>query len=125
MNSPFDASFAADISAVIADLGIAATIIRAGTLDDTVYPPVTGAPTTHACTVIEDTFSAQDLGANAGIQAGDVKLLVAVEGLDITPTPADSIKVPSSSTSAYSIVSVTPAQPSGVTLMWTIQARRA
>lgn len=125
MTTPFDADFAAEISSVILDMGVAATIVRAGSVDDTVYPPVVAAPSNHACTVIEDTFSAQDLAANAGIQAGDVKLLVAVEGLDIAPTPADTIEVPSSSSSAYSIVSVTPAQPSGVTLMWTIQARRA
>lgn len=110
---------------LIAKYGLAATIIRPGTADTSVYPPTTGTPTSHACTVVIDSYSAMDMAANAGIQAGDVKLLVAVEGLDITPTPADSIKVPSSSAKPYSIISVTPIQPGGVPIMYTIQARRA
>ena len=112
----------ATASTLIAKYGTSATIIRPGTLDDTVYPPTVGASTSHSCTVVIDSYSAMDMASNAGIQAGDVKLLVSVPSLDIVPGSGDNVKIGSET---YSVVNVTTTQPGGVAVLYTIQGRRA
>jgi hypothetical protein len=122
MTTPFNTAFASQIGSVISALGTTASIIRPGTPDTSTYPPTVGTPTTHGCTVVIDSYSAMDMASNAGIQVGDVKLLVSVPSLDITPGSGDSVKV---SGDTYSVINVTTVQPGGVAVLYQIQGRKA
>lgn len=53
------------------------------------------------------------------IQAGDIKVMIEAQGT--TPKSSDKLRL---GADLYSIISVTPVQPGGVALYFTVQARR-
>lgn len=81
---------AAEVAAALDDVGFTATLHRSGGFTGPEYDPVPLPPTDHPLRVMQDTLG---LGLLSGtlIQAGDLRLMAAAEG--IRPTTADRMTV--------------------------------
>jgi len=108
-------------SRLIAQWGQAGTFVRPGEADEGVYPPIPGEPTYHAAKVAVVDYTSEDRdGTN--IQANDLRALVSVEGLSITPDNGDSLTVAGKT---FSVVRVVPLAPDGVARFYDVQVRGA
>ncbi|QFT62076.1 hypothetical protein [Roseivivax sp. THAF30] len=106
-------------SRLIARYGQAGTFVRPGEADDTTYPPTPGEPTEHPCTVAVVDYESEDRdGSN--IQTNDLRALVSVEGLAITPNNGDSLIVAGKT---FAVVRVMPLAPDGVVRFYDVQVR--
>lgn len=99
--------------------GQAGTIVRRGAATGDEWNPTFAADAPHACRVVETDYTAREIDGTL-IQASDKKLLVAVSGLTITPTPDDRITVGGKT---YEIVTVKTLQPGGTVILYEIQGR--
>lgn len=78
-------------------------------------------PTPYPCKAFVATFTVNEEFIAAGLMdVGDQRVLVAVEGLTITPETTDKIKI---GTSVLGIVRVVPHAPGGTLYFWEVQAR--
>lgn len=73
--------------------------------------------TDHACTLVVTEYSLHER-ASTMIGATDRKVLVAAEGLKITPTAADLLVI---GETAYEIKRLDPLAPAGVVVMYQAQ----
>lgn len=122
------ASIAAEVSAAIAQASaevgngtaLQGTITRAGSPSG-VFPfdPVSGSST--PCTLILSQFSDNDR-AGGDVRVGDVRAMIATDGLTLDPSNGDRLTVAGRS---YNLVTVSPYKPGGVVLYWIAQARGA
>lgn len=82
---------------------------------------VPGEDVAHPCKALVATFTVNEEFIAAGLMdVGDLRVLVAVEGLTITPKTTDKIKI---GTSVLGIVRVVPHAPGGTLYFWEVQAR--
>lgn len=100
---------------------LVAHILRdAPVTDPNVYPPVpSGPPARHPCTALFDEFTPAER-AGGGIQANDVKLMVAAHGLAVVPHTGDRIEVKGIE---YTIESMDTTRPGGIDLLYIMQLR--
>jgi hypothetical protein len=118
MASPLEGSIRKAIGKGMQGLFLPGTIARdvprtSSTEEFDPLPPVTK---TYACKAVVDNYSAFRL-ASGLIQAGDRKILVLAEGLEVDPKPGDRITVRGATYTAVE-VATDPAQA-----VWVIQGR--
>ena len=87
--------------------------------DLSAYPPTPGGTTTHPCTLILSSYAARDRDGTV-VQVGDLKAIVAADGLAIVPDGGDRLTV---GDKTYGVVSVRTVQPGGVPLYHELQVR--
>jgi hypothetical protein len=105
---------------LIARYGQSATL-RRPTSSGTAYNPTEGEPDDHPVTVVVTDYSNREIDGTR-VLATDKKVLLAVDDLAITPTPADKLLIGGVS---HSIVSpVRPLAPGGTVLYYELQVRR-
>lgn len=110
-------------SRLIAKHGQAATLLRPlPPIDDGFgMVPNPDPPTPYACTAFVATFTVNEEFIAAGLMdVGDLRVLVSVEGLTITPETTDKIMI---GTSVLGIVRVVPHAPGGDLFFYEIQGR--
>lgn len=121
MVSLLSGSLAATINSALSSTFLDATLTR-----DVVQPtspaydpadPPAPTPVSYTCKAIRDNYSVSDR-LNSSIAAGDVKILILVNSLSVTPVVNDRITIQGSTFSAVRI-DVDPANA-----VWTIQGRR-
>lgn len=100
--------------------GQAAEIERPGEMTGPEYAPVQGPPTLHPCTVALTDY-AQEHRDGTLVRADDLRALVSVDGLTVTPTVADKLVVDGGT---FSIVRVAPVGADGVPRYYELQVRR-
>lgn len=104
---------------LIADFGKPAVIKRPGVDDVSNYPAVVkGATTDHACTVVQTKFKYSEL-ASGLVETGDVKFIVAVEGLTIEPNTKDRLEIDGQN---YNIKMVDPLKPGQTIMLYQVYA---
>lgn len=109
---------AAEVAEALSEVGTVATIERAGSLDETTYPPKPGAPVTLTFSAVIGSYTAKDR-AGTNIAATDVKLLLSADDLTAEPKNGDKVVV---SGKKYSVVNVTATKPAGVAVVYEVQA---
>lgn len=108
-------------SRIIARFGQTGTFLRRGEqTGGEPWNPTFGPDTEHPATVAVVDYE-QGQRSDSAIQADDLRALVSVEGLDITPTVAERLRV---GTREFAVVRVTPLAPDGVTRFYDVQVRR-
>ena len=107
---------------LIAKHGQDAELLRPGPgTPDGMGGTIPGPDTAYPCTAFVATFTVNEEFIAAGLMdVGDQRVLVAVEGLTITPETTDKIKI---GTSVLGIVRVVPHAPGGTLYFWEVQAR--
>tara|TARA_R110002124_G_scaffold11597_18_gene55381 strand:- start:44034 stop:44393 length:360 start_codon:yes stop_codon:yes gene_type:complete len=107
---------------LIVKYGQAAEVLRPGegTYDE--YGGYTPGPdTAHPCTAMVATFTVNEEFIAAGLMdVGDLRVLVAVDGLTIQPETTDKLRI---GTTPLGIVRVVPHAPGGTLYFWEVQAR--
>ena len=119
MTSPLEGPIRRVIGKAMAPIFYSAVVSRtvAGEPDpETPWIPGQPVVTQYPCRAFVDTYS-NFLLANSLILAGDVKVVILTDSLEITPTPSDTVTVRGKS---YAIINVAP-DPANATL--TLQAR--
>lgn len=111
---------AAEVSQALAEVGFEAVLRR--------FVPGSGKPweaSTATTTDIDVTVMSDEFGwgmqAGTAIEAQDRRFVVAVQGLDNAPTPADKLVIGSD---VYQVVNVKPLEPGGVALLYDLQVRK-
>lgn len=111
---------ALDVIEALKEVGTTGTLRRFSAGSAKPWEASTATETDTAVRVMFDEFT---WGQRAGstIEANDVRLIVATEGLTAPPTPADKLIVGGTT---YTIVEVKPLRPGGVDLLYDVQARK-
>ena len=107
-------------SRIIARFGQAAEIVRPGEVTGPEYNPTYGPPTLHPATVAVVDYDQTERDGTL-IQTADKRALVAVEGLGVVPTTADTLRIGGQD---FVIVRVAPVAPDGVARFYKLQVRR-
>lgn len=94
-------------------------IRRRGTPTGDPWNETYGDPTDQPCTLVELDYDAREVDGTL-VQMEDRKVLVSTEGVTTAPTQADALVI---GEREFEIISVKPASPGGVVLLWTVQAR--
>ena len=112
----------ATASRLIARHGRAVTFLRQGApVSDGGGGSTPGPVTPHTATGFVASFDDELKGQGGGfVQADDVKLLVAVDGLTITPTPGDRVQV---GDDMVNVIRVSRVDPDGDLRFWIVQGR--
>lgn len=105
---------------LIAQYGFGADLVRAGTPTGPAHDPQPGAPTRHACKVVEIEYSLTNRDATLVLQ-GDKLGLISTEGLSIVPTKDDTLDIVGD---VYRFVDLQPLRPGGQVLLYEFHARR-
>lgn len=89
------------------------------------YDPITGLASTgvtvsYPGNVLVEDYSVRDIDGTV-IQQGDKKVLLSLTNTTVTPTTADNLSIGGVT---YSIQNVNSLEPGGVSVLYTIQARR-
>lgn len=121
------AEIATEVAAALAEVGDATgdgpligTLFRKGVEYGSEHSPSMTDPTPHAVTLVIDEFTLMEQAQNS-VEIGDKKLLMAADGLAITPSTEDWLEV---GDVEYTIENIVSLEPGGVAVMYTIQARR-
>lgn len=109
---------AANAVRLIAKYGTAATITRAGTIDDSTHPPTVGADVSYACKLVWDEYSAYERATDA-VKTDDVKAIISIAA-ETVPGVGDKI-VEGGKT--FHIVSVRTTRPGGSHVVYECQCR--
>lgn len=107
-------------SRIIKRFGQMGTFERAGEPGGDPWNPTPGTPTFHTATVAVVDYD-QEHRDGTLIQSDDVRALVSVEGLTITPKLSDRLSVGGHE---YTVMHVTPLAPDGIARMYELQVRR-
>ena len=107
-------------SRIIARFGQEGTFERPGEPSGPPWAPEPGEPTFHAATVAVVAYDNENRDGTL-VQMNDVRVLVSVAGLDITPNVSDRLHVGSAE---YAIIRVSPLGPDGVPRFYDLQVRQ-
>lgn len=109
---------ASDVTAALAEVGMAATLTRPGTGPTTPWDATAVTPgAALAVTVVRDTWTRRHVDG-ALIMADDAFFLM---DATVAPTPDDRLTVGGTD---YRVVRVKPTSPGGVAVLYEVQARR-
>lgn len=106
-------------SRIIAKFGQAGFIERPGDGGGTPWEPEPSEPVLHDATIAVVNYDLSNVGGTL-IQAGDLRALVSVEGLDIAPSVSDRLIVGDKD---FAIVTAIPIAPDGVPRFYDVQVR--
>tara|TARA_Y100000296_G_scaffold83214_1_gene113621 strand:+ start:2005 stop:2382 length:378 start_codon:yes stop_codon:yes gene_type:complete len=119
------AGIAAEVKAALAeaardtgDGALEGVIVRRGAASGPSYDPTYGPDEEYVCTCLFAGFTLKEREAGP-VEQGDVKLMIAADGLDIEPKTDDRVRVGSET---YQIKEVMPLNPGGVVIYWTVRA---
>lgn len=105
---------------LIAQYGFTAELVREGAPTGPPHNPQPGAPTRHACKVVETEYSLTNRDATLVLQ-GDKLGIISTAGLSITPTKDDDLDIGGD---VYHFVDLQPLRPGGQVLLYEFHARR-
>lgn len=109
-------------SRLIKQHGQAATLLRPGegTVDDFGgYTP--GPDTEHPVTMVSATYAIElQVWAGGLVAVGDQRVLVSVEGFDLTPETTDRLRIGGE---IFRTIGVSPLAPAGEVIFWEMQVR--
>lgn len=104
---------------LIAQYGFDAELVRAGAPTGPPHNPQPGAPTRHACKVVETGYSLTDRNTTL-VEVGD-KMGIISTSVDIVPDKADDLDI---NGEVYRFVDLKPLAPGGQNLLYEFHARR-
>lgn len=109
-------------SRLIAKYGQAATLLRPGEPTYNLYGDVTYGPDTeYPVKLMSATYAVELQFISAGLMdVGDVRLLLSVDGLSITPTTIDRVRIGGE---VFRVIRVSRLSPAGEVLFWELQVR--
>lgn len=99
--------------------GMAGAIVREEPGSGPDYAPGEPTETTHACRLVITDYNSMDRAGTA-IEMEDKRVLISTQGLAITPTNADRLRI---SGTDYPIISISPLEPAGVVVFYEMQVR--
>jgi hypothetical protein len=104
---------------LIAELGFAATILRAGAPTGPPHNPQPGTPTQHPCILLETGYSLTNRNETL-VLAGDKMGLISTD-LGIVPTKDDVLEI---SGEAYHFIDLKPVAPGNQSVLYKYHARK-
>lgn len=109
-------------SRLIAKYGQAATLLRRGEeTQDPFGEPIFGPDTEHPVTIMSATYAVELQFIAAGLMdVGDRRILLSAEGLTVTPTTFDRLRIDGE---VFRTIRVSPLSPAGEVLFWELQVR--
>ena len=105
---------------LIGQYGFGADLVRAGTPTGPAHNPQPGAPTRHACKVVEVEYSLTNRDATLVLQ-GDKLGIISTADLSIVPTKDDDLDIGGE---VFHFVDLQPLRPGGQVLLFEFHARR-
>ena len=116
------ASVAQEADSAIANAGTSLTIKRdtAGVTDPITGITTGGRITSYTATGVKLRFKNRDIDGTL-VKAGDLRILLSVAGLNITPESTDTITV---SGVDWKIIDVKPLEPAEIVVLYELQIRK-